>query len=314
MADSLQYLRRVKLTVTGAGGGLDLSKMRIRFKVRAADVESPNNADIRIYNLSKSTVDQIIEEFKEIQLEAGYEFNQGLIFKGTLKWYRYGREPNGVDTYLDLLAADGDIPYNQAFISKSFEAGMTGRERILEIAKTMQEKGLGSSPTIAVPPTGGIIPSTRGKVMFGMSRVNLAREVLAMQSTWSIQNNELVVIDKTGYLPGEAVVLNGHSGLIGRPDQTIDGIKAKCLINPKIKVGSLVKLDNASINVNVPVDPKVPVVYDSYTNLQFVANIATDGLYRAYVIEYVGDTRASDWYAELTLLEVDPKENLVVIE
>ncbi len=314
MADSLQYLRRVKLTVTGAGGGLDLSKMRIRFKVRAADVESPNNADIRIYNLSKSTVDQIIEEFKEIQLEAGYEFNQGLIFKGTLKWYRYGREPNGVDTYLDLLAADGDIPYNQAFISKSFEAGMTGRERIEEITKTMQEKGLGSSPTIAVPPTGGIIPSTRGKVMFGMSRVNLAREVLAMQSTWSIQNNELVVIDKTGYLPGEAVVLTGQSGLIGRPEQTIDGIKAKCLINPKIKVGGLVKLDNASINRNASVTPSTPVVYDSYTNMQFTASISTDGLYRAYVIEYVGDTRSTDWYAELTLLEVDPKENLVVIE
>jgi hypothetical protein len=208
MAESLQYLRRVKLTVSGAGGGMDLSNMRIRFHVRQNDEESPNNANIRIYNLSKSTTDQIVEEFREVVLEAGYEFNQGVIFKGTLKWVRIGREPNNVDTYLDLLCADGDVPYNQAFISKSMLAGTTAKERIDEITKSMQEKGLGTSPTVVMKETtGGILP--RGKVLFGMPRVNLRREAEAANSTWSIQNNELVFLPKDEYLPGEAVVLTG---------------------------------------------------------------------------------------------------------
>lgn len=313
MAESLQYLRRVRLTVSGAGSVMDLSQMRIHFKVRQFDSESPNNAEIRIYNLSRSKIDQIIEEFREVTLEAGYQFNLGVIFKGTVKWVRVGREPNNVDTYLDLLCADGDIPYNQAFIAKSVMAGATAKDRIDEITKSMQEKGLGASPTVVMKETtGGILP--RGKVLFSMAKVAMRKEAEALASSWSIQNGELVLLPNDEFIPGEAIVLTGHSGLIGRPEQTLDGIRAKCLINPKIKIGQLVKLDNASINQQVSVDNPANVAYDSYSNLQFLANLSTDGLYRVYVCEYEGDTRAVPWYCDLTLLAVDPKENLVIIE
>jgi len=309
----LQYLRRAKLIVSGGGSGLDLSSMRIKFKVKAADVESPNNADIRVYNLSQGTVDLIIQEFKEVTLEAGYEFNVGPIFKGTIKWFRVGRETNGTDTYLDILAADGDVPYNQAIINQTLEAGLTAKERVTKIAETMQEKGLGTSPQVLLPETGGILP--RGKVLFGMARVAMRREAETAGASWSIQSNELMIVPKDEFLPGEAVLLTGQSGLIGRPEQTVDGIKARCLINPAIKVAGLVKLDNASINQTLQATPgEAPITYDQYAGLQFVANLNTDGLYRVYVVEYVGDTRSTEWYAELTLLAVDPKENLVVIE
>lgn len=311
MSGDLQFLRRAKLTVAGGKGSIDLSNLRIRFTVKAADVESPNNASIRIYNLATSTIEQIVEEYREISLEAGYEFNLGVIFKGTIKWYRVGREEGSTDSYLDLLAADGDLPYNQAYISKAIAAGATAKQRVAEIAKEFQAEGLGEKTTVLLPETGGILP--RGKVLFGMARVAMRKEAESAEASWSIQDNELVVVPKDEYLPGEAVVLTGHSGLIGRPEQTVDGIKAKCLINPKLRIASLVKLDNASINKSVSLG-KAPVAYDSYTNLQFLANLSTDGLYRVYVIEYVGDTRSNEWYCTLTLLAVDPKENLVIIE
>lgn len=315
MAD-LQFLRQVKLVVNGMGGdGLDLSQMRLRFSIKAADVESPNNAMIRIYNLSDATVKQITEEYKEVELQAGYRFNLGTIFKGTIKWFRAGREPNGVDTYLDLLAADGDIPYNQAFISKSFAADTPREDRINALIAPMQELGLGTSPQIHLNETGGVVVNGRGKVAFGMARAAAAKEAEAAGATWSIQDNEFVMIDKTKYLPGEAVVLNGQSGLIGRPEQTVEGIKARCLINPGIKVGGLVKLDNAAINTTQLADSSAaPIAYNQYTALQYVANISGDGLYRAYVIEYEGDTRSGPWYADLTLLAVSESENLVTIE
>lgn len=307
----LQYLRQARLTVVGAGAEMDLSAMRFRFSIKAAEVESPNNASIRIYNLSKDTATTIKKEFREVTLEAGYSGRSGVIFKGTIKWFREGRE-GSTDAYLDLLAADGDVAYNQAMINMTIEAGTTSRERIAIVAATMEEKGLSKSQ-IFMAETGGILP--RGKVKFGMSRVNMRKEVEAAGGTWSIQQGQIVALPKDGYVPGQAIILNGQSGLIGRVEQTVDGVKAKCLINPDIKVGQLVKIDNASINKDFQADAGgSPVPYDQYRGIRNVANVTTDGLYRVYVIEYEGDTRGREWYSDLILLAVDPAENLVVME
>jgi len=55
-----QWLRKVNLTVFKDKKGLDLSDMHFRFNIEAADVESPNSAVIRIYNLSKETVAKMV--------------------------------------------------------------------------------------------------------------------------------------------------------------------------------------------------------------------------------------------------------------
>ena len=127
-----------------------------------------------------------------------------------------------------------------------------------------------------------------------------------MGATWSIQNGKVNVIPLTGYLPGEPVVLTSQNGLIGRPEQTQEGIKVKCLINPKITPGNLVKIDQASINQIESTDPGVMVAYNQWSGIQNFASIAADGLYRVYVAEFTGDTRGQDWYADLICLKLDP--------
>src|ERR1700730_724075 len=49
--------------------GLDL---RIRFQVHQANIETPNWAWIRVYNLSESTAKRTINEFDRCVLQAGY--------------------------------------------------------------------------------------------------------------------------------------------------------------------------------------------------------------------------------------------------
>jgi hypothetical protein len=49
-------------------------------------------------------------------------------------------------------------------------------------------------------------------------------------------------------MPGEAVVLTSGTGLLGRPEQTEDSIEIVSLLNPLLKIGSRVQIDNASIN------------------------------------------------------------------
>ncbi len=59
---------------------------------------------------------------------------------------------------------------------------------------------------------------------------------------------QVTMIPRQGSRPGGAVVLNSDSGLIGMPTQTTDGIFARCLINPSIKRGSQVQINESDIH------------------------------------------------------------------
>lgn len=307
--DEFQYKRKASLLLVDDDEVLDLSNLRFRFQVKSMDVESPNNAAIRVYNLSRDTLVKIRGEFSRVILQAGYDNNFGVIFDGTIKQYRIGREGT-TDTYLDILAADGDLAYNLALVNKTLAAGSSSGDRIAAATDAMRSKGVVGVQN-QLQTTGGILP--RGKVLFGLARAKLRDEVQTLGASWSIQQGVVTIIPKTGYLPNEVVVLSGQTGLIGRPEQTVDGIKARCLINPNIFVGARVQIDNKAINQLVQSNPNnAPVPYNQWTGVQLVANTTTDGIYRVFVIEYDGDTRGQQWYADLVLLAVDPSTDQVI--
>lgn len=313
--ENMQYLRRGNLYVVGAGDekGLDLSELHFTFKVTASDEQSPNAAMIRVYNLSAETVQAITGkspvEYTRVVLQAGYEDGPyGVIFDGTIKQFRKGRE-NATDTYLDILAAAGDVEYNWGVVSKTLAAGSTADERAAAIAEGM---GL-SIGHAAASPTGGVLP--RGKVLWGMGRDMMRNEAVSRSASWNIQDGKVNIVALTGYLPGEAVVLNMHTGLVGLPEQTQDGVRARCLINPRLRIGGLVQIDNTSINQLLAQESQKlsvgQVTYNQWAGLQFPADVTNDGFYRLYVVEYTGDSRGQDWYCDLIGLAVDPSTQTV---
>lgn len=304
----VQFGRRVSLLVVEGEKALELGKLHFRFETKQEDEESPNNAAIRVFNLSKETQEKVQKEYSRVVLQGGYdESNFGVIFDGTIKQFRVGKEGNSTETYLDILAADGDQAYNYSIVNRSVAAGVTAGERIAQVVGAMSPNGV-TPGKILIPSTGGVLP--RGKVLFGMARAILRSEVQTQGATWSIQNGKVNVIPLDGYLPTEAVVLNSATGLIGRPEATQEGVRVRCLLNPKIAVGGLVRIDNASINKTVPAPqeaiPGAQLAYNSRVGIQQFANTDADGLYRVYVAEFVGDTRGQDFYTDLTCLTVDP--------
>ncbi len=322
MAEGDQYLRKATLIIGQKDGdeGLDLSEMRFRFKIQQSDYERPNTAEIRVYNLSKDTVKEITKgakvEFTRVVLQAGYQNAAfGVIFDGTIKQYRIGRE-NATDTYLDILAAHGDEEYNFGVVNKTLAAGYTQNDVIKASAEAMSLK-VDTKSSEGMESTGGTVPNPRGKVMFGMARAHARNAATTMGSTWSIQDRKVVVTPLQGYREGEAVVLNARSGMIGIPEQTDQGIQVRCLLNPKLKIGGLVQIDNESINKTVAQQssalPAGQMRYDSIKGQPiFLANIADDGFYRLYVVEYIGDTRGRDWYCDLICLAVDKSSKKVL--
>lgn len=116
-----QWLRKCSLLVGKGRDGLELGDLRIVFKTTKGDVETPNSAEINVYNLSEATSSKIRKEFTRVVLQAGYQDNCAVIFDGTIRQVRHFRE-NGTDVCTSILAADGDAAYNYAVVNTTLAA------------------------------------------------------------------------------------------------------------------------------------------------------------------------------------------------
>lgn len=292
MAD--QYLRKVSLEVGRAdGSGLDLSELRIRFSVTRGDIRTPHHATIRVTNLSRDTVKQIKAEFTQVQLQAGYQDAYGMIFAGQIVQKREGRE-SPVDTYLDLICADGDEAYNFAVINTTLAAGWTYQDVYAALLTALKPFGITAGYAPEFPATKG----PRGKVMFGMVRDHLQALAQSAACSWFILDGKLDLVPLYSFVPGTAVVLTRKTGLIGLPQKTLNGgIVARCLLNSDIRPGRVVQLDNASIQ-----DAEISV---DFTAINFVPQTDEDGFYRVLCVNHSGDNRGQDWYSEIICLARD---------
>jgi len=294
-----QYLRQISLKIGNDQEGLDLSNLRIRFSVRRGDVSTPNTADIRVYNVSAETAKKAdLREFSRLVLQAGYAGNFGVIFDGTIKQVRRGRESQ-TDTYLDITAADGDSAYNWAVINTSLAAGSTPEDHLQAAMKAMESRGItmGERPPL---PTNKL---PRGKVMFGMTRDYLDALGKTQDISWSFQDGKMTLIPNTAYLPGEAVVVNSETGMVGLPEQTQNGVNVKMLLNPAVRCGRRLQINNASIQ-RLRLSPAELDEADVRFMLQQI-NLDADGFYKVLVANHVGDTRGNEWYTDVICISVD---------
>jgi len=292
---SRQWIRHCKLTIEGASGALDVSDMRIRFRVLQNTLQTPNNAEIIITNLSDATANLVREEGKKVTLSAGYEDSPGEIFTGEIIQKRKGRE-NPVDTYLTILATNADKAYNFAVVNKSLAAGHTFKDQVNVALEAMKPYGV----TAGYIGDLGNKKMPRGRTMFGMARDFLRDIGFATNTAWSIQNNKLQVLENNKTLPGDAFVLNSQTGMIGLPVQTVNGIIVRCLLNNKLRPGSRIQINQASIQ-QAAFNPN----YTAAVQNDMLPSLADDGFYKALVVDHHGDTRGNPWYTDLVCLRAD---------
>lgn len=304
-----QYLRKCTLILYGISGeGIDLSELRIKFAVKRSIDQVPNTADILVYNVAKETALKIFAELSplvnfgtggvvakgRLVLQAGYESNFGIIFQGNIKQIIIGRE-TATDTFINIQAGDGEMAYNYAIVNSTLKSGSTPTDQLNAAATPMGKLGttlghIGDMPNYKLP---------RGKVLYGNAKHYLKDLSQSVGKTWSIQDEKITMVPTDSYLPGERVVLNSKTGLIGTPQQTNVGVNIKCLLNPLIKVGGLVDISEAEVSdfkINIAAkgsSSDVPYPYSS------------DGVYFVLTIDYSGDTRGVDWYASIIGINTD---------
>ena len=303
-----QYGRKFSLIVADdTGQGIELGTLRCVFRITRGDFQNPNTADIRVYNLSTETANDLAgtdSEFTQLAIQAGYPGNFGLIFQGLITQARIGRE-NQTDSYVDFTAADGDEAYNYGMVAASIAAGPNtadnGLKAILagiQAASSTQPITQGNKPTL---PTQG---NPRGRVHFGPARDEMRDLANNNDCLWSIQNGKLTLIPQTSYLAGDIIQVSPQTGLIGTPEQTQNGLSVSVLLNPSIKIGQAIQLTNTTIN-QLRYSLDIGSVASNELLQKGAAKINGAGLYYVMVANHSGDTRGNNWQTDMVCLAID---------
>jgi hypothetical protein len=276
------YLRRYKVYITTADGmAVDASELRCKFEIPKTAKLETNEVTIQIYNLDADTENRLIKEGNRVVVEAGYVGNQyGKIFDGEIILPIRKKDGN-MDYVLELICLDTSRFIAYGFVGTTLVAGQSARDALDDIAK----KSTVQAPVNGNPQLQTVYP--RGKVMFGMSKDYLSQIAAGENMSYYNENGEICLMSPKALEDDEIISLSPESGLIGFPEQLELGIKFKCLINPQIRIGKLVHIDNQIISGY------------KYSVGDPVRSLDYNGIYRIISCKYVGDTRGNDWYQEI---------------
>lgn len=304
-----QWLRKVGLIVGSGGKVLDLSQLEMEFMVRAGDFNAPNTAQIRVYNPQPSTIKSIQTEFTQVSLQAGYQNgNYGIIFSGDIAQVKSGKL-DSVTRYIDIMAQDGDLFHSYGFINSVIAPNQPIGAAFTALKKAAASGNVtvDQSAQAALGSTGGVLP--RGKVLWGLAVNHLNDLAAKNNATWWVEAGVLKAAPLTGYLPGQAVVINSARGQIGVPEVTEQGISVRTLLNPLIKIGTTIKLNNNEITSAQA--SNFSAGYPTYkTTVQF-ANLDPAGLYTVMVVEHSGSIRKNPWFTDIVALAIDQSSGTV---
>lgn len=236
--------RRYRIAVSNSNGNaVDISQLHCLFSVKKTITMEPNLSEISVYNLSAETENAIMINGTRVTIEAGYDGSQfGLIFDGDI--LQCIREKEDATTYkLTIIALDSDRAINFDLANFSIIRGQTARSVVNHIAnRAKNPMSLGS---ISDSLKGSTL--TRGKVFFGKSSDYLRQIAKGNNLQYYMDNGTLNLINLKELPPNEIFELNPKSGLVGTPEQTDYGISGQCLLNPQIKLNSLIHVDNSLV-------------------------------------------------------------------
>ncbi len=303
------YNRLASLVIGQAGGkGIELKGLRISFSIQKGATKSPNNCTVKVFNLTKETRAIVEKVGNVLILKAGYEQDTGesTIFTGNIIRVFTHREQSDWITEIEL--SDGYIPFRDSKVSITFNAGI----KVAQVIQNLSNKfGL---PVRPLPTSIVNKQYVNGFSFVGRVRDALSKACENAALEWSIQNNEIQIIEKGGVFRKQAYFLSENTGLINTPMQEtktmtdksssklgitenqknvvklntisegkkveklqVTGYKVNCLLLPLLEPGGYIKLKSATID---------------------------NEFFRIEELMHVGDTHGAEWQTELTLRSV----------
>ena len=274
-----QFKRVYELTIISPDGNTRvLRDLRVNFEITKSVLSFPNLAKIVIYNPAPATLAILQTKFTEIVLNAGYEGNIQLLFKGQVR--NVFQTKQGPDRTVTTYSGDGEKDWQNATFNKTFTESVSISSAIGEVLKTFEEITIG-----VVNGLPQVADKLRGQTLSGSSKDILDNFAEEYGFNWSIQDGEVVITPIEEPLQGnQAVLVNVATGMIGSPTVTEIGADVVTLLNPKMLPNRAFKIE--SVNADVQLG-----------NLFFrdVKRTTAEGLYKIQEVTFRGDSREGDW-------------------
>ena len=284
---AVQFDRQYRLSAGQAGGaGFEVgatssdspTALHISFTVEKCDTETPNTANISLWNLNKEHLAILNEKDCVVTLRAGYGNVMPLIFVGTVTFISTDIDGGDRETRMEL--ADGRVELRDTYLSLSYAGKINSRKVIENIAEQM-----GVALTFSYNAT--FRDFITGFSFVGPARIGLDRAVASSGLSWQIQNGILQVRKPKDTMTQEVFVLSPDSGLIKIPKKITygedsggggqqSGWEIEYLMNGVINIGDLVRLESKYVK----------------------------GYFRVRSVETYGDNLEGDWICRTQLLQV----------
>ncbi|QBH97290.1 hypothetical protein EKN56_13310 [Limnobaculum zhutongyuii] len=294
------------------GNAVIIKDLRFSFEIKKDNDKSTNKLTLKIYNMNNQTRCLVEQVNNCVMLKAGYEDDIGAItiFTGTVVSAWTIREGN--DTITEMSVRDGILPLRQNKISVSYAPGTSALDILDDISHTF------SIPVKSFPENIIDKPYIRGFAFCGKAETAMSNICNYLGLTWSIQNNEIQILNKNNPVTDELVVLTPDNGLIGFPTRIVDstrkksqgdpsppsqlvlsesldsknqyqieGYNVKCLLQPRLYPGCYVGLESRMLLLDPSVDREGEELPRAF--------------FRAEVVTHSGDTFEGEWITECEL-------------
>lgn len=216
----MAFKRVVEATIGEFGTiGSLIKDLRMSFEVVKTNENSNNNAVLDIYNLSQDTISKISKINNFVIIKAGYADEDGAknIFFGTLeKSIKKVEPPN---TILSITAVDGSKNFREKNITLSYKEGTPLSTIFTDITTLI---GFPIANQALVISQLSSIQYPHGFSFVGRAIDALTKVLNKANKTWTIQNQEIVVLSEGQTLIGTGLSISANTGMIGNPEPIFD--------------------------------------------------------------------------------------------
>ena len=271
---------------------VDVSLLRCVFKIESVVETQVAICTLEVYNMNPTAEGDIIREGFQISIEGGYEEGQyGEIFTGDIVQVIRNRE-NGVDYKLEILALRGSSMFDLNYVKCSIAAGSKPRDVIDALTRNARQ----SINVGEVSPNLSEQALPRGKVLFGTPGQYLRDIAIGNDAYyWAGEDGRIVIKKISDEIPADRVlVLAPDTGLVGTPQYGDDGIHIKMLLDCRVKLMSLIKIDNELIRKSL-----LSLNAGGNNNLAQQSQFDEDGEYQVFKLVHQGDTLGDTWTTEV---------------
>jgi hypothetical protein len=298
-------MRKWSLTVGDIGGqnAYDLSQLGFEFDVQMQTSPTVWKAHVRIWNPPPDLPGKVGKEYTHVNLDAGYmppSKQYGNVIQGMINYYHWGRQ-NATDVFLDLHMAMHDTAFTAAVVNTWIPIGATKNDIVNQVV------------TMAMAPYGIVIgqitdlgpeKSTRGRALAGMARDILRDMARTADAQWFIDNDgKLHMLKQSEILSlGNVSVplLSPSTGLIDVPTQVMgSGVEIQCLLNPSIRPGTRVQVDDKYVNRVGAIDGSEAFKTTFQAQSPLTAKLAPGGYYSVGQVKHWGANRGTPWYSRI---------------